>query len=66
MGKIINYYNSDLVYWADEKFLLLAFCIEMRRFDLFINSNKNEFKTYLPIQLDVICNGYQDLALLSN
>ena len=66
MAKIIPYYSSDLVYSADEKFLYLAFCIEMSKLDFFINSGKNVFKTYLTIQLNAICNRYQHLAFLSN
>lgn len=66
-NKIINFKNSDLVSNSDNKFLFLAFCIEMNRFDNFLNNeNIHEFKTSLPIQLDGTCNGFQHLALLSN
>ena len=52
---------------AKDKLLFLAFCMEYNRFINFIdNENVLEFKTYLPIQLDATCNGFQHLALLSN
>jgi DNA-directed RNA polymerase len=39
----------------------------MRRFENFLNNeNLNKFSTYLPIQLDGTCNGFQHLAMLSN
>ena len=63
---ILNFENSSLVSEADEKFLFLSFCLELRRFDKFLLSDKKEFKTYLPIQLDGTCNGFQHLALMSN
>lgn len=49
------------------KFLFLGFCIEYKRFNEFYNNeNASEFHSYLPIQLDATCNGFQHLALLSN
>ena len=66
-SKILDFENSDLVSLYDNKFLFLAFCFEMRRFNTFWSSESiHEFKTYLPVQLDGTCNGFQHLALLSN
>lgn len=39
----------------------------MKRFDEFYNTELTKtFNTYLPIQLDATCNGFQHLALLSD
>jgi DNA-directed RNA polymerase len=41
--------------------------MEYKRFVEFMdNENVMEFHTYLPVQLDATCNGFQHLALLSN
>jgi DNA-directed RNA polymerase len=41
--------------------------MELKRFyDFFTNEEEMTFKTYLPIQLDATCNGFQHMALLSN
>jgi DNA-directed RNA polymerase, mitochondrial len=64
---IINYDKSNLVNQADNKILFLSFCLEMKRFDNFLNNEyTHEFNTCLPIQLDGTCNGFEHLTLLSN
>ena len=65
---IINYeQNSSFVEKAKEKFLFLAFCIEYKRYqDFLFNENIPHFHTYLPIQLDATCNGFQHMAMLSD
>lgn len=55
-----------MVNLSENKFLFLAFCIEMKRFNNYLSSGVDKFYTYLPIQLDGTCNGFQHLALLSN
>lgn len=64
---ILDYKNCKLLDKASDKFLFLAFCIEYSRYIKFINDEQEtEFKTFLPIQLDATCNGFQHLAMLSN
>ena len=41
--------------------------MEFKRFyDFYMDENAMEFHTYLPIQLDATCIGFQHMALLSN
>ena len=64
---IINYNNGKLLANAKDKLLFLAFCMEYKRYMQFLDDeNTFEFYTYLPIQMDATCNGFQHLALLSN
>jgi hypothetical protein len=59
--------NNDFILTADNKYGFLSFCLEMKRFDDFYNTELTKtFNTYLPIQLDATCNGFQHLALLSD
>lgn len=63
---IINYDNGKLIEKAKSKVLFLAFCMEFSRFYQFMcDESLWEFKTYLPIQLDATCNGYQHMAMLT-
>lgn len=64
---IINYDNGILLKPAKDKILFLSFCMEFKRFnEFYINDSQVELKSYLPIQLDASCKGFQHLALLSN
>lgn len=41
--------------------------MEYKRFnEYYLNENTDVFHTYLPIQLDATCNGFQHMALLSD
>lgn len=67
IDNIINYENNILLNKAKDKLLFLAFCIEYKRYQQFINNeNLYEFSNHLPVQLDATCNGFQHMALLSN
>lgn len=67
IDNILNYDNGILLEKAKDKLLFLSFCMEFKRFyDFYTDENSMEFYTYLPIQLDATCNGFQHMALLSN
>lgn len=67
LNNIIDYKNGKLVSKAKDKLLFLSFCMEFKRYHEFLeDENQMEFYTYLPIQLDATCNGFQHMALLSN
>jgi hypothetical protein len=66
--KIFNFEYNDLIDKADSdtKVCFISFCFEYKRFIEFVNNiDRVYFYTYLPIQLDATCNGYQHLALLT-
>lgn len=65
---IINYENGILLSNAkNDPLLFLAFCIEYKRLhSTFELSDSQYFNSYLPIQVDATCNGFQHMALLSN
>ena len=64
---LINFENNDIVNKAENKVCFISFCFEYKRFMDFMNNNDSVvFHTYLPIQLDATCNGYQHLALLTH
>jgi len=62
---ILNYTNGILINKADNKLLFISFCLEYSRWkQSYNNIESSYFITYLPIQLDASCNGYQHLSLL--
>jgi len=67
VNDIINYENGILLHKAKDKLLFLAFCMKFKRYhDFYVNESLMEFESYLTIQLDATCNGFQHMALLSN
>lgn len=67
LNDIINYHNGKLIRQAKSPLLFLSFCIEYKRiYETFQNADNMEFNTYLPIEVDATCNGFQHMALLSN
>lgn len=65
IADILDYNSGKLLTKAKNKCLFLAFCMEYTRFTEFLEEDNIDFQTYLPIQLDATCNGFQHLALLS-
>ena len=63
---ILDFESNDIIKNAENKATFVSFCFEYRRFVEFMNDkNAVVFNTYLPIQLDASCNGYQHLTLLT-
>ncbi len=64
--RILNFENNDIVNKAENKTCFVSFCFEYKRFvEYMSNHESNVFYSYLPIQLDATCNGYQHLSLLT-
>lgn len=64
--RLLDFEHNNIVDEAENKTCFISFCFEYKRFIIFLNNiNSIIFYTYLPIQLDATCNGYQHLALLS-
>lgn len=62
---IRNLNNGILIKKAKHKFMFIAFCFEYNRWlHCLSDSNSTEFTTFLPVQLDASCNGYQHIAML--
>lgn len=55
-----NFY--DFLMKADEPWLFLTCCIELKNYDL----NKNNFISRLPVYLDATCSGLQHLSTMIN
>ncbi len=65
LDSIINFKDGKLIKKAENKFLFTAFCFEYNRLLSCLGDHEvNYFETYLPIQLDATCNGYQHLSML--
>ena len=66
LDNIIDFENGKLIKEAKNKFLFLSFCFEYNRWlKCLENHDTTWFDTYLPIQMDATCNGFQHLSLLS-
>lgn len=57
--------GKSLLEKADNKLLFIAFCFEYKNYLASLKNDKEDnFITYLPIQFDASCNGFQHLTLL--
>lgn len=63
---ILNFRNFKLIENAKSKLLFLAFCFEYELFEEAKKNNMAYYITYLPLQFDSTCNGFQHIALLTN
>ena len=62
---IMDFKNGILISKAESKCLFIAFCIEYNRLlNCMEDGETSHFNTYLPIQLDASCNGYQHISML--
>jgi DNA-directed RNA polymerase len=61
---IINFENGILISKAEDKLLFISFCFEYNNYIYSLNNKLPNFTTYLPIQLDASCNGFQHLSML--
>lgn len=62
---IRNFNNGILIKKAKHKFMFIAFCFEYNRWlHCLSDCNSSEFTTFLPVQLDASCNGYQHISML--
>lgn len=70
LENIKNFHNGLLIKEAESKLLFIAFCFEFNRYLKIFESVKStlmnpKFITYLPIQLDATCNGFQHISMLA-
>jgi hypothetical protein len=61
LDKIINL-DTDFIFEADEPFLFLACCLELKGY----YDDPNNFISRLPVYLDATCNGLQHLSMMIN
>lgn len=65
LDDIRNFHNGKLISEAESKFMFIAFLFEFNRWLNSLNDSDNPyFITYLPIQLDASCNGYQHITMM--
>ncbi len=65
---ILDFLSNDIIDTADKdtRACFVSFCFQYKRFMIAIDDiNTPSFTTYLPIQLDASCNGYQHISMLT-